>query len=280
MPHLARAYWGLIRGAKKWLSVTLGLFLLAAVAGVALGITNPVVSEKLIEHPAGPQGGFPAFIFLLKGNLRCMLLTWCASPILGIAPLLITIREGLETGGVLVYRSAFYGVLSLAPHGLVEYPAILLCHAFFLRLGLRWLFQKNATERKRVFVADFQNSLKILLLGAGMFFVGAIIESFATPRIVAPYEREHLAGIGVRVAIYDHQPAVTEVFPDSPALKAGLASGLVIHKIDGVATVGKDVRQCREMLHGRVGTKARLEVIDPARNTTNSIELVRDLPKP
>ena len=30
---------------------------------------------------------------------------------------------------------------------------------------------------------------------------------------------------------------LTEVFPDSPALKAGLASGLVIQKIDGVAAL-------------------------------------------
>jgi uncharacterized membrane protein SpoIIM required for sporulation len=278
MSKLAQGYWNLIRGAKKWLAVTLGLFVLGAVAGVVVGITNPSVSEKLLEHPAGPQTGFPAFIFLLKLNLTCTLLTWCTSLILGITPVLITIHEGFSTGGLLVYRSPFYGVFSLSPHGLVEFPAILLCNAFFLRLGLRWVFQKNATERKRAFVADFQNSLKILLLGAGMFFVGAMIESFATPRIVAPYEQEHLAGIGVRVAVYDHQPTVTEVFPTSPASKAGLCSGLVIQKIDGIETAGKDIKQCREMLHGRVGTKVRLEVIDTARNQTNSIELARDLP--
>ena len=196
---------------------------------------------------------------------------------MGIAPLLITIHEGFTTGGLLVYGSVFYGVLSLFPHGIVEFPAILLCHAFFLRLGLRWIFQKNATDGRRAFVADFQDSLKIALLGTGMFFVGAMIESFVTPKILAPYEQEHLAGIGVRVAVYDHQPTVTDVFPDSPASKAGLSSGLVIHKIDAVETAGKDVKQCREMLHGRVGTKVRLEVSDTARSKTNSVELVRGL---
>ena len=280
MRTLAQAYWNLIRGAKKWLAVTLGLFVLGAVAGVVVGITNPSVSGKLLEQPVGPQTGFPAFIFLLKLNLTSTLLTWGTSLILGITPVLITIREGFSTGGLLVYLSPFYGVLSLSPHGLVEFPAILLCNAFFLRLGLRWIFQKNATERKRAWVADFQNSLKILLLGTGMFFVGALIESFATPKIVAPYEQEHLTGIGVRVAVYDHRPTLTQVFPASPASKAGLCSGLVIHRIDGIETAGKDLKQCREMLHGRVGTKVRLEVIDTARDMTNSVELVRDLPKP
>jgi uncharacterized membrane protein SpoIIM required for sporulation len=280
MPTLAQAYWNLIRGAKKCLAVTAGLFVLGALAGVVVGITNPGVSEKLLEHPAGPQAGFPAFIFLLRLNLTSTLLTWCTCLILGITPVLITFREGFSTGGLLVYLSPLYGVLSLSPHGLVEFPAIILCNAFFLRLGLRWVFQKNATARKRAFVADFQNSLKILLLGTGMFFLGALIESFATPRIVAPYEQEHRAGIGVRVAVYDHQPRLTQVFPTSPASKAGLCSGLVIHKIDGIETAGKDLKQCRDMLHGRVGTKVRLEVIDTARDMTNSVELVRDLPKP
>ena len=104
-----------------------------------------------------------------------------------------------------------------------------------------------------------------------------MIETFATPKILAAYERGHLAGIGVQLAVHEHQLTITHVFPDSPALKAGLVSGLVIHKIDGVETAGKDIRQCREMLHGRVGTKVRLELIDTARNQTNSIELVRDL---
>jgi uncharacterized membrane protein SpoIIM required for sporulation len=115
MPTLAQGYWNLIRGAKKWLAVTLGLFVLGAVAGVVVGITNPSVNEKLLEHPVGPQTGFPAFIFLLKLNLTCTLLTWCTSLILGIAPVLITIREGFLTGGLLVYRSPLYGVLSLSP---------------------------------------------------------------------------------------------------------------------------------------------------------------------
>ena len=278
MPTLAQGYWNLIRGAKKWLAVTFGLFVLGAIAGVVVGITNPSVNERLLEHPVGPQMGFPSLIFLLKLNLTSTLLTWCTSFILGITPLWITLREGFSTGGLLVYRTPLFGFLSLAPHGLVEIPAILLCNAFFLRLGLRWVFQKNATERKRAFVVDFQNSLKILLLSGGMFFVAAMIESFATPRIVAPYEQEHLAGVGVRVAVSDHQLTVAHVFPGSPAANAGISSGLVIHKIDGAETASKDVKRCREMLHGRVGTMVRLEVIDTARNQTNGVELVRDLP--
>jgi uncharacterized membrane protein SpoIIM required for sporulation len=278
MPNPAQTCWNLIRGAKKWLAVTVGLFVLGAVAGVVVGITNPSLNERLLEHPVGPQIGFPSLVFLLKLNLTSTLLTWCTSFILGITPFLITLREGFSTGGLLVYRSPLFAFLSLAPHGLVEIPAILLCNAFFLRLGLRWVFQKNATDRKRAFVADFQNSLRILLLGSGMFFIAAMIESFATPRIVAPYEQEHLAGIGIRVAVSDHQLTVAHVFPGSPAASAGLSSGLVIHSVDGVEPASKDVRRCQEMLHGRVGTMVRLEVIDTARNRTNSIELVRDLP--
>jgi carboxyl-terminal processing protease len=104
-----------------------------------------------------------------------------------------------------------------------------------------------------------------------------MIETFATPKILAAYEKEHLAGIGVQVAIQEHQLAITHVFPGSPASKAGLSSGLLIQKIDGTETTGKDLEQCRDMTHGRVGTKVKLEVVETAHRQTNTVELMREL---
>ena len=49
MLPIAQAFWNPIRGAKKWLAVTLGLFLLAATAGVVVGITNPSVNARVLE---------------------------------------------------------------------------------------------------------------------------------------------------------------------------------------------------------------------------------------
>ena len=279
MLALAQAYWHLIRGANKWLAITLCLFFCGLAGAVVLGVANPNLNDHLADQLHGnPETGFPAFILCVKHNVTAMLILWCGSLVLGLVPLLGSLGTGLVLGILLVDRGVIYGFLSIFPHAIVEWTAFLLSSAFFLRLGLRWVFQKNATDRKRTFIADFRDSLKIAFLCAGLLCVAAAIETFGTPKIQAGYERGHLAGIGVQLAEHEHQLTISQVIPDRPASKAGLVCGLVIHKIDGVETAGKNLRQIREMVHGRVGTKVRLELIDPARNQTNTIELVRDLP--
>jgi stage II sporulation protein M len=278
MPTLAQAYWNLIRGAKKWLAFTLCLFCFGFAGAVVLGIAKPTLIEQLVEHLHGnPETGFPALILYLKHNLTAVLIIWCGGLVPAIAPLLTALVEGFILGALLVDEPVLCWFLSIFPHGIVEIPAILLGSAFSLRLGLRWIFQKTAGERKRTFVKDLKNSLKIGLLCMFLIFIAAMIETFATPKIFAPYEKEHLAGIGVQLAVHEHQLTIAQVIPDRPASNAGLVSGLVIHTIDSVETAGKDIRQCREMLHGRVGTRVKLEVIDTAHSTTNTVELVREI---
>ena len=89
------------------------------------------------------------------------------------------------------------------------------------------------------------------------------------------HAEERLVGIGVQIALKHEKLTVIHVLPDTPASKAGLTSGLLIRKIDGIETEGKDLRQCTEMIRGPVGTKVKLEVIDVERNKTNLVELVR-----
>ena len=77
--------------------------------------------------------------------------------------------------------------------------------------------------------------------------------------------------------MHEQQVTLARVFPAGPASKAGLTSGFLVQKIDGTETTGKDPEQCSDMTHGRVGTKVKLEVVDPARSQTNTVELVREL---
>src|SRR5947207_826910 len=184
MLALAQAYWKLIRSAKKWLIVTLCLFALGFAGGVVIGITKPSLIEQVLEqNRAHRETGFADFIQILENNLLIMLITWCASLVLGIVPLLIIPYDALMLGGLLVYGSVSYWFLAIFPHGIVEFPAMLLSNAFFLRLGLRWALRKNATDRKRIFATDFLNSFKIALLCTFLYSVAAIIESFVTPKI-------------------------------------------------------------------------------------------------
>lgn len=281
MLALARAYWNLIRGAKRWLAITVGLCFLGFAAGLVLEFAKPSVVDQVLEHlGGGAETGFPAFILFLRHNVFVLVVTWCGGLVLGIAPLLSIFGNGFIPGallGVNCHGSVVDWFLTLLPHGLVEIPAILLGDAFFLRLGLRWIFQKTAADRRRAFLTDLQDSAKIGLLCVFLLVIAALLEAFATPNIQAAYAKEHLAGIGVQLATRERQLTITHVFPGGPASKAGLSSGLLIRRIDGIDTTRKDHRECGDMIHGRVGTKVKLEVIDTAQNKTNSVELVREL---
>jgi len=68
---------------------------------------------------------------------------------------------------------------------------------------------------------------------------------------------------------------VTKVYPQSPASQAGLSAGLLIQKIENVPTAGKTVAECAVLLRANGSPKVRLELVDPERKQTNTVELTR-----
>jgi C-terminal processing protease CtpA/Prc len=45
--------------------------------------------------------------------------------------------------------------------------------------------------------------------------------------------------------------------------------------VDGVSTTGKSLAECLGLIRGKAGTKVRLELVNPKRNETNTVELTR-----
>jgi CubicO group peptidase (beta-lactamase class C family) len=68
---------------------------------------------------------------------------------------------------------------------------------------------------------------------------------------------------------------ITKVFPKSPAGLAGLSAGLLIRKINGVSVEGKSLQECLGMMAGPAGTKVRLELVDPERKETKTLQLTK-----
>ncbi|HSY19193.1 MAG TPA: serine hydrolase [Candidatus Acidoferrales bacterium] len=86
-----------------------------------------------------------------------------------------------------------------------------------------------------------------------------------------------LVGIGVKLELDPESRAlqITGIVPNSPAAQAGLSAGLMVQKIDDVATTGKNPTLCAALIRGKAGTKVRLELMNPKRNETNTVELMR-----
>jgi stage II sporulation protein M len=198
MRAVVQNYWDLIRGAKKWLAVTGGLFCFAFAAAIVVGLAKPSLIQEMIDQlPSGNETGFSDFIAIARNNVTVMLISWCGSLVLAIGPLWNTLHMGFIGGGLLTVGPLTFWFVSIIPHGIIELPAMLLSNAFFLKFGLRWAFQKGGIARKRAWVADLGDSLKIALLCAVLFCVAATVEAFATPKILDAYVKKHFAGIGV-----------------------------------------------------------------------------------
>jgi len=86
-----------------------------------------------------------------------------------------------------------------------------------------------------------------------------------------------IAGIGAALGV-DQQTQllqITKVFPASPAFSAGLTNGILIQKINEQSTIGKTPDACAQLIRGPVGSKVRLEIINPTSNETNTVEITR-----
>jgi len=118
--------------------------------------------------------------------------------------------------------------------------------------------------------------------GLGADSVGWLILEGArlTPQTVSVLftgNSEELVGIGARLDFDSATRAlkITKVFPNSPASQAGLLPELIVQKVDGVSTAGKSLAECLGLIRGKAGTKVRLELVNPKRNETNTVELTR-----
>ena len=92
-----------------------------------------------------------------------------------------------------------------------------------------------------------------------------------------PRPAHEIVGIGAALK-WDSDyaaPQIAEVLPNSPALQAGLSPGLIIQRIDDVSTTAMGLSGCVKLIRGPVGTKVRLDLLDPEGNETNRVELTR-----
>lgn len=93
----------------------------------------------------------------------------------------------------------------------------------------------------------------------------------------SPLPAEEIVGIGavLRSESRTGTVRIVDVLPDSPAFQAGLVSGLIIQKVDDSDLAGMKLSACVNLLRGPIGSKVRVEVVDPEAESTNVVELIR-----
>ncbi len=81
----------------------------------------------------------------------------------------------------------------------------------------------------------------------------------------------HLSGIGIDVVSDPRGLRIADVFPGSPAAKAGLTGGDVIIRVGGTSLASRSADFASKLIKGPAGTKVTLTVLSGARRHTVTI---------
>lgn len=185
---------------KRYLLAASLLFILGTALGVYLAVAQPELIANamalVFEHLEdlgrdifdAPQ---PSGIMrLFTHNLRAFLLMAVLGLALGVYPAFGLLVNGVVIGVAAVLMHAQTGSLTVflagvLPHGVLEIPAIILGAALGLRLGLGPLFARHGERSWQGYRTELTDAAKVLLFGAALLFLAAIIEVSITPNIMA-----------------------------------------------------------------------------------------------
>jgi S1-C subfamily serine protease len=126
-------------------------------------------------------------------------------------------------------------------------------------------------RKKRRGVVVLTNQMKVHPNGIGWI----ILQGMPLTQENIPVREVFGSGFALDTDQKSGMPRITIVYPKSPAGEAGLSVGLVIQKINGTSVDGKSLNECLGMMGGPVEAKVRLELFDPQRKETRTVELAR-----
>lgn len=129
--------------------------------------------------------------------------------------------------------------------------------------------------KQRRGVVVLSNSIKNYSPGVGWRILQRASLKNSDPTNLRPILE--VVGIGTALKMDDDTKTlrILNIIPNSPAAKAGVASGLIVEKIDDTLTMGLSLTDCVKLLTGPAGSKVRLGLVDPKGNETKTVVLTR-----
>jgi len=176
------ALWRFVGGHAGLVGVALAVFVLGGVAGRVVG---PGTAAPIAGDPSGAFGAFPVDV-----AVDIAVNNWQV----GVAEGYGGVALGLPTVGVLLFNGLVIGVTSglfepvafvalVAPHGVIEVPALAVGGAVGLHLGRETLRTVRGTASTAYLGQELRRALLILVGLAPVFAVAGVVEAFLTPAI-------------------------------------------------------------------------------------------------
>lgn len=200
-------------GGRRWLLTSIVLFLVGILMGWGASQAEPELLIEQLQPIIERIGGLGQQVIasespgertwiIYRNNAQAVSVMMLAAlvPVIGwLLPAFGMMGNGMLLGVVFGLGSRLSGraidpmqlFMGIAPHGVIELPAIWIGAAWAMRLGLRWLAPSAAGERWEVWQRCAKESVIVLALVMVMLGIAAFIEGNITLALV----RNGFAGI-------------------------------------------------------------------------------------
>lgn len=138
-----------------------------------------------------------------------------------------------------------------------------------------WVAFVGLDKKQRRGVAALSSQRLIHSSSVGWRILQQVALNDTDPRKLQPVIEHVGLGIAFDIDKQTRTLRITQVFPDTPAARAGLKPGPILQKIDDTPTAGKSVAECLNLTRGPVGAKIQLELVSADGTQTNTVELTR-----
>jgi S1-C subfamily serine protease len=143
----------------------------------------------------------------------------------------------------------------------------------------KWLNSCQNVARRTVEMGT-KSKIAVVVSAAFLLAAGLIIYFHQPPKPVRIHPRPmvtEFVGVGMQLRMDPriHAVVIQGVIASTPAAEAGVTSGLMLSKVDGLSIEDKTLAECVSLIRGPVGTTVQLELVTPDRSRTNTVELTR-----
>ncbi len=182
-------WWVLLAGSLFVIGIVLGLT-------VSSGTGSNFLADELatLEQFSGSIKPFTVgmVVFLFIKNVIVLLSSFIFSPILCLLPVLALLLNGglLSFASVIIVgqKSLAFLLAGILPHGIFEIPSMIIGEAAALSFGVAAITAIISKQRRKQLLPKLKENLKVLMIACALLAPAAVIETYATPLLLALFQ--------------------------------------------------------------------------------------------
>lgn len=173
----APAFQATVGRSQRAIGTALALFWLGVFLAVPVPLDQPPASTLQSRSP----------LFFFTHNIQALAFLWSGAGTFGLSAVGGSLVNGFAIGRVVFDGSipVLRRLALLAPHGVVEVPALWIGGAAGFRVPLRLTSYLRGFQNTPVDIETFRDTIVLMVASGLLIAVAAVLEAYLTPRVIA-----------------------------------------------------------------------------------------------